>query len=77
METAKNGIKEETPGVTLRRNEMKTEQLTEKNGYNESRDDEEIDAVPIEDITKLKEAFDFFDWNRTNTIATSVSACYA
>ena len=77
MENAGNGITEEIPGVTFIRNKMKTEQETEKNVYNESRDDEEIEAIPIEDITKLKEAFDFFDWNRTNTIATSVSARYA
>ena len=75
MESARNGIKEDIPGVRLIRNTMKTEQETDKNVYNESRDDEEIQAIPIEDITKLKEAFDFFDWNRNNTIANSVSAC--
>ena len=30
----------------------------------------------IEDITKFKEAFDFFDWNHTSTIATSVSCSW-
>ena len=56
VETARNGIKEEIPGLTLWINRMKIEKETEKNVYNESQDDEEIEAIPIEDITKLKEA---------------------
>ena len=59
-------------GEGIKNNETKKDKAKVKNIYDESQEEEEKEEIKLDVITKYKEAFDFFDWNHTKTIATSV-----